>query len=143
MANVDRQSLTPRQDQGSVSVEVVLLAPLLVVLALFIVHLGSITNARLQLVSIADQAARAASLVHPQRMVQVGSEVAHERMAMGTIRCVDAAVDVKVNRSIEPGIVTVHLSCTVEQEGLSLLAPIARTILVTSSEVIDHWRVDS
>lgn len=143
MANVDRQSLTSRQDQGSVSVEVVLLAPLLVVLALFVVHLGSITNARLQLVSIADQAARAASLVHPQRMVQVGSEVAHERIAMGTIRCVDAGVDVKINRSIEPGIVTVHLSCTVEQEGLGLLAPIARTILVTSSEVIDHWRVDS
>lgn len=143
MANVDRQSLTSRQDQGSVSVEVVLLAPLLVVLALFIVHLGWITNARLQLVSIADQAARAASLVHPQRMVQVGSEVAHERITMGTIRCVDTGIDVKVDRSIAPGTVTVQLSCTVDREGLSLLAPIARTILVTSSEVIDHWRVDS
>ena len=143
MANVDRRSRTSRHDQGSVSVEVVLLAPLLVVIALFIVHLGWLANARLQLVSTADQAARAASLVHPQRMVEVGSEVVHERITMGTIRCVDVGVDVKVDRSIGPSIVTVHVACTIYQGGLSLLAPIARTIHVTSSEVIDYWRVDS
>ena len=142
MANVDRRSPTSRHDPGSVSVEVVLLAPLLVVLALFIVHLGWITNARLQLVSTADQAARAASLVHPQRMVEVGSEVVHERIAIGAIRCVDVGVDVKVDRSIGPGIITVNVACTIDQGGLSLLAPIARTIHVTSSEVIDYWRVD-
>lgn len=141
MANVDKLPSIPKYDRGSVSTEVVLLAPLIVVLALFVVHLGWIANTRLQLISVADQAARAASLVHPRRMAQVGNDVARDQIESGESRCVD--VDVELERSVEPGVVTVRLSCTVDPDGLSLLLPIQRTIRVTSSEIIDMWRVDS
>ena len=143
MANVDRLRLTPTHDRGSVSTEVVLLAPLIVVLALFVVHLGWIANTRLQLISVADQAARAASLVHPRRMAQVGNDVARDQIDSGESRCTAVDVAVELERSVEPGNVTVRLSCTVDPDGLSLLLPIQRTIRVTSSEIIDMWRVDS
>ena len=143
MANVDRLRLTPTHDRGSVSTEVVLLAPLVVVLALFVVHLGWMANTRLQLISVADQAARAASLVHPRRMTHVGTDVARDQIESGESRCAQVDVDVELERSVEPGVVTVRLSCTVDPDGLSLLLPVARTIRVTSSEIIDIWRVDS
>lgn len=132
-----------RYDRGSVSVEVVLLTPLLVVLALFVVHLGWVANTRLELLSTADQAARAASLVHPRRMVDVGTGVVRERLASGETMCTDMDVAVELRRSADPGSVTVRITCSVRREGLGLLAPVVRDIRVESSEVIDVWRVDS
>ena len=105
-------------------------------------HLGWIANTRLQLISVADQAARAASLVHPRRMAQVGNDVARDQVDSGESRCAEVDVNVELERSVEPGVVTVRLSCTVDRDGLSLLLPIQRTIRVTSSEIIDMWRVD-
>ena len=64
-----------RHDRGSMSVEAVLLAPVLVMFVLFVVHLGRLGAAQTRLIAAADHAARAASLVHPRNMAAAGQSV--------------------------------------------------------------------
>jgi len=125
------------------SVEAVLLAPLLVMLVLFVVHLGRLGTTHLGLVTAADQAARAASLVRPQLMSSVGESVARQQITLNEIPCESLDVGVRVAQETDPGTVSVTLSCRVSREGLGLLLPVARTVQASSSEVIDRWRVDS
>lgn len=135
--------LLQRHDRGSMSVEAVLLTPLLVTLVLFVVHLGRLGTTHLRLVTVADQAARAASLVHPRVMVAVGQSVAQENASINEVPCDSLAVDVEVAADTDPRTVRVSLTCRLSRDGLGLLAPAAREVRATSVEVIDRWRVDS
>lgn len=135
--------LLQRHDRGSMSVEAVLLTPLLVTLVLFVVHLGRLGTTHLRLVTVADQAARAASLVHPRVMVAVGQSVAQENASINEVPCDSLAVDVEVAADTDPRTVRVSLTCRLSRDGLGLLTPAAREVRATSVEVIDRWRVDS
>lgn len=132
-----------RSDRGSVSVEAVLLAPVLVAIALFVVHLGRIGAANTRLVAAADHAARAASLVHPRTMEGVARNAALENLLRNGLSCESVTVDVMVPRTLEPRIVQVELACVLDRSGLALLAPLPRRLEASSSEVVDRWRVDS
>jgi len=132
-----------KHDRGSMSVEAVLLVPLLVTLVLFVVHLGRLGTIHLRLVTTADQAARAASLVHPQLMSTAVEVVARQQVIVNQVPCESLDVQVRVARETDPGTISVTLSCRVSREGLGLLLPVARTVEASSSEVIDRWRVDS
>jgi len=125
------------------SVEAVLLVPLLVTLVLFLVHLGRLGTTHLRLVTTADQAARAASLVHPQLMSAAAEVVARQQVIVNQVPCESLDIQVRVTRETDPGTISVTLSCRVSREGFGLLLPVARTVEASSSEVIDRWRVDS
>ena len=130
-------------DRGSMSVEATLLAPILVVIVLFVVHLGRYGTTHLRLVTAADHAARAASLVHPAMMATVGRGVALDNVSQNGIPCETFQAAVHVGDDTDPGTVRVDLTCVVDRRGLDMLAPLPRRIAVSSTEVIDRWRIDS
>lgn len=132
----------PRLDRGSMSVEAVLLAPVLVMLALFAVHLGRLASTHLRLTAVADQSARAASLVHPRSMAAVGESVARENASLNELPCTNLDVLIEVVRDSDPATVQVTLACDLSREGVAMLTPVARTVTVSSVEVVDRWRVD-
>lgn len=135
--------LRGRNDPGSMSVEVVVLAPVLVILVLFVVHLGQLGSAQVRLTAAADHAARAASLVHPRQMASAGRLVALENLAQNGVSCESVDIRVDVALTTDPGIVQVFIDCTLDQTGLDLLGPVPRRLSASSSEVVDRWRVDS
>ena len=130
-------------DRGSMSVEATLLAPILVVIVLFVVHLGRYGTSYLRLVTAADHAARAASLVHPAMMATVGRGVALDNVSQNGIPCEMFQASVHVGEDTDLATVRVDLTCVVDRRGLDMLAPLPRRIAVSSTEVIDRWRIDS
>ena len=137
-----RSSRSHLHDRGSMSIEAVLLAPILMMLVLFVVHLGRLATTHLRLITVADQSARAASLVHPRFMVTVGESVAREHAELNKLPCAALDVGVEVTYDTDPATVRVSLSCDLTLDGVAMLAPVARTVAATSVEVIDRWRVD-
>ena len=132
-----------KHDRGSMSVEAVLLAPVLVVLALFVVHLGRLGSAQTRLIAAADHAARAASQVHPRMMSATGQHTASQNMMQNGLRCESFDVQVTVVEDTDPNVVEVSISCLLDRRGLELLGPTPRRLSASSSEVVDRWRVDS
>ena len=102
-----------KTDRGSATVELVLLAPVLVVLALFVVYAGRGAEALTQVRHSADQGARAASLVRVSRMETVGSAA-----------------------------VLAEVECVVNKTGLGLIGLSERVVTAQSIEVIDRWRAE-
>ncbi|MFG1645549.1 TadE/TadG family type IV pilus assembly protein [Amycolatopsis sp. NPDC049252] len=127
---------------GSVTAEAVLLAPILVMLLVFVavvVHRG--VDARLRLDDVAHQAARAASLQRtPAAAVAAARATATSALAHAGLACRDAAVNVTTSSS--PGsTVVVGVRCTVDfGQALVLGVPGTRALSATASEVIDTFR---
>lgn len=130
-------------DRGSISVEAVLLTPVLVVLVLFVVHVGRLGIANTRLVAAADHSARAASLVQPRAMHDAARTVALDNLLQNGLSCESVRVEVDVVQGADPIIVQVSVECVLDRSGLSLLSPLPRVLKATSSEVVDRWRVDS
>lgn len=129
-----------RQDRGSVAVEMVVLAPVLVMLTLFIVFLGRAGGSVQQVRHAADVGARAASLVSRAAMQGVATSAVARDLADNGVNCASTSVSVSVNDSPDAGSVTVTVSCVVNQDGTSLVGAAARTVTATSTEVIDRYR---
>lgn len=130
-----------RHDRGSVTVELVVLAPLLVMLALFVLYAGRSGEALLQIRHAADQGARAASIVSPEKMTGVGRAAALADLARSGVACVDAVVNVAVDDDAPVRSVLVEVECEVRRRGLDLLGVTRRVLYASSIEVIDVWRV--
>ncbi|VVJ21526.1 Uncharacterised protein [Amycolatopsis camponoti] len=131
-----------RAQGGAVTAEAVLIAPVLVMLLVFVavvVHRG--VDARLRLDDAAHQAARAASL---QRSPVAASTAAQATATLALVHaglvCRDAAV--ATTTSASPGsTVLVSVRCTVDfGQALVLGVPGSRTLSATASEVIDTYR---
>lgn len=132
-----------RDDRGSITVETVLLAPLLVAMLMFVVHLGGLATLRLRLVAVADHSARAASLVHPERMAAIGRRAVLDGLHHHGARCSSFDVDVNVDEQASGAIVKVDIRCRVDPERSAVLQLLPRMLHVSSSEPVDYWRVDS
>lgn len=122
--------------------ETVLLAPLLVVLLLFVVHVGRAGAAHLRLISAADHAARAASQVHPRNMESIARAVADANLRSSEVECVSMVVEVVVDVESDDPTVRVDIACRLDTSGLGLLGPLDRIVTASSTEVVDRWRVD-
>ncbi|RSM37863.1 pilus assembly protein [Amycolatopsis balhimycina DSM 5908] len=131
-----------RAERGSVTVEAILIAPVLVMLLVFVavvVHRG--VDARLRLDDVAHQAARAASLQRtPAAAVAAAQATASSALAHAGLVCRDPAVSTMT--SGRPGsTVIVTVRCTVDfGQALVLGVPGSRTLSTTASEVIDTFR---
>ena len=130
------------REHGSVSVELVLITPLLLVLVLVVVYTGRLVHVRLQLESAASQAARAASLTRDQTSAtQAATDTARATLDELAISCasLDVATDVSAHRP--GGQVTVRLVCAVGQDHLAgLPVPAQRTITAEATSAVDRWR---
>jgi len=128
-----------KRHRGSVSVEVVLLAPVLVLVALFIVHAGRVSDAQLRVQHAADVAARAASQVRESAMVTTAQNAALAEMMLNGIRCVDIRVSLARIRDSHNGSVQATVSCMHNVEGLESLGVKQIRLSATSREIVDRY----
>lgn len=125
--------------KGSITVEVVLLAPLLILIALFIVHAGRISDADLRVQHAADVAARAASQVRESAMASTAYNAALAEMMTNGVPCTDIRVSLSRIRDEFNGAVEATVSCAHNIEGLRSLGVRQVRVSATSREVVDRY----
>ena len=138
-----RQAQVPNRDNrdvGSVTVELVILAPVLVVLMLFVVFVGRAGGAVEQVRHAADEGARAASLVSRPAMTGVASSAVSADLSSNGANCSSTSVGVSVVDSGAVDSVTVTVTCVINGVGTELLGAGARSVTASSTEVIDRYR---
>lgn len=131
-----------KSEQGSASVELVVLVPVLMVMVLFVVFAGRSTQTAVAVRQAADSGARAASMVHPSRMEAVGRTAVITSLDGNGVHCVNPMINVAIDRDSTVRSVLVEVECTLDQRGVELLGLKQRTLYAKSIEVIDVWRVD-
>lgn len=130
-----------RRDDGSMSTELVLLTPVLLVLLGFVVMTGRIGEVDGAVRHAAQQAARAASLG-----TAAGAQTAAESTAQANLDALGvgcANLDVAVDTaSFEPGgLVSVAVTCSVELGDIAFSGlPGHRSMRAEAVEVVDRYR---
>jgi Flp pilus assembly protein TadG len=132
-----------KTQSGSVTVEMVLLAPVLMLLILFGVYASRASESLVQVRHAADQAARSASKVSRGRVQSVANDVANRTLNNSGTSCIDFAVSTAVIEQGSNSAVRVKVECTIKTQGLVLLGVSERQVSATSTEVIDRWRVET
>ena len=127
---------------GSAAVEITLMTPLLVIMLLFVVFLGRVTEAQAVISDAAHQAARAASIAQSP-----ATAAAQARQAAGTalsgrgLACQHFTVSVGLGGFRPGGTVRATVTCTTGLSDLALLAvPGSRTLSASFTSVIDTYR---
>ena len=132
-----------KTQSGSVTVEMVLLAPVLMLLILFGVYASRASESLVQVRHAADQAARSASKVSRGRVQSVANDVANRTLNNSGTSCADFAVSTAVIDQGSNSAVRVKVECTIKTQGLALLGVSERRVSATSTEVLDRWRVET
>jgi Flp pilus assembly protein TadG len=130
------------RERGSAAAELVLVTPFLFLLLLFAVAAGRLVQARLDVDSAAQQAARAASLARtPAAASAQATQVAQAALAGQSVSCDPAVITPDTGDFTPGGEVTVQVTCTVRLSDLSLLhIPGSETITSTFTAPIDTYR---
>ena len=131
-----------RAEAGSMSVELVLVTPALLLLLMLVVMGGRYAQARADVDAAAREAARAASNSRAVAAAQVaGWDAARSSLREGGVTCrrLDVAVDAA---EFGPGgLVTATVSCTVDLGDLTgLRVPASRVVRSSFSEPVDAFR---
>ncbi|GHH62466.1 TadE/TadG family type IV pilus assembly protein [Lentzea cavernae] len=131
-----------REDRGSAAAELTLVAPLMVLLVLFVVFCGRLAATQVRMNDVAHQAARAATSARTPTQAEVAARAtAAASLAAAGITCRSLTVSV-ASAGLRPGsTVTVTVSCTVALEDVAALGvPGSRIISCSFSSVVDVWR---
>jgi len=141
MTNHTKPSL-PHRERGSISVELAVVAPALVVLLLLVVFAGRVADTDAQVTRAAGAAARAASLrQHPADAAADAETTAAANLAAAGVTCDPLEVDVDVSDFRAGGTVAVTVTCTVAMSEMALLGvPGTRTSVARAVEHIDQYR---
>lgn len=142
MTTRSRLSRRRAEEAGGVSVELVLLTPLLVLLLLFVVALGRLAGARLEVDGAAAQAARAASIARdPMTATALARQTATDALGSDHVTCATLAVSTDTADFTPGGEVTVTVTCTVSLGDLvGLRLPASESISAQSASVVDTYR---
>lgn len=129
-------------EAGSVAAELVLLTPLLVLLLLFVVALGRLAGARLEVDGAAAQAARAASIARdPATAATLAHQTAVAALGADHVTCAEVSVATNTAQFAPGGSVTVTVTCAVALSDLTgLRLPLTEAITSQASSVIDRFR---
>lgn len=132
--------MTRRNDHGSVVLETVLLAPVLILLLAALIGGARVTLAHQHVDAAAAQAARAASTAsNPATATALARSAARAAAGSEGLDCTSMAVSVDVSSFHPGGSVTVHVSCLADLgAGVPGLSG-HRRISGTRSEVIDTY----
>jgi Flp pilus assembly protein TadG len=122
--------------------ELAILAIPLVVILLFVVALGRVSEARGSLDEAARDAARAASIARTSAAAASdGRRAALDDLAADRVSCEAPTVDIDAADLHPGGQVTARIACTVPFHDLLLLhVPGSRTLTSTAVEVVDALR---
>lgn len=112
----------PGGERGSAAVELTLVTPLLLLMALVVVAFGRLAGARLQVEGAAHDAARAASLARsPAAATRAAQQAATASLGAEHLSCAALTVAVETAAYRPGGSVAVTVSCTVDLSDLTLL----------------------
>ena len=127
---------------GAVAAELVLLTPLLLLMLLFVVALGRVVSARMEIDGAAAQAARAASIARsPTTASAMAQQTATSALGADRVTCANLAVSTDTADFVPGGEVTVTVTCTVDlADLLGLRLPASQTLSSTSMSVLDRYR---
>lgn len=131
-----------RDERGSVATELTLLAPLLIILLLFVVFCGRLADSRLRVDDAAHQAVRAATLARSSTQAGAAARsTADAALAHAGVSCRSLTVTAQLG-GLQPGsTVMVTVTCDISLSDLTLLGvPGATTAESTASSVVDQWR---
>jgi Flp pilus assembly protein TadG len=130
-----------RCQRGGAATELVLATPLVVLLLLFVVFLGRITQTRGELEGAAHSAARAASMARdPQSAVLAARQMAGAALSGQQVTCGSLAVAVDTSQFKPGGEVAVTITCTVSLADLGpLRTPNTETLRTHFTEPIDRY----
>lgn len=131
-----------RDSRGTAAIELVLIAPVLMLILLFVVGLGRMAHARQQVESVAADAARAASLErNTDASAAAARTAAQASLGRAGVTCSDLTVGVDLS-SYEPGgQVQVSVSCTAALADVAMSGlPGARTFTASSTVPIETYR---
>ena len=131
-----------RDESGSVTAELVLLTPLLILLLLFVVALGRLSGARLEVDGAAAQAARAASIARdPATAVAMATQTATAALGSDHVTCGQLTVSTDTAQFAPGGSVAVTVTCAVALSDLSgLRLPVTEQVSSTAASVVDTYR---
>ena len=133
-------------DAGFSTIEVVLLAPVFLLLVLLVVGLGRVEQARLQVTGAARDAARAASLTRTPADATSQARTSVDVALTGQkVTCTGGPrVDVQATRFTPGGAVTVTVTCTALLADLTFPGlPGTKTVTATATSSIDTYRSDT
>ena len=131
-----------RDESGAVATELVLLTPLLIVLLLFVVALGRLAGARINVDGAAAQAARAASIATtPGGAAAAAQQTAEAALGSDHVTCATLQVATDTARFALGGSVAVTVTCAVTFSDLTgLRLPVTERVPSTAASVIDAYR---
>ena len=131
-----------RDERGAVATELVLLTPLLIVMLLFVVALGRLAGARINVDGAAAQAARAASIATtPGGATAAAQQSAAAALGSDHVTCATLQVATDTARFAPGGSVTVTVTCAVALSDLSgLRLPATESVSSAAASVIDTYR---
>ena len=134
--------LACRDEEGSVTAELVIVTPLLILFLLFVVALGRLAGARIDVDGAAAQAARAASIAYsPEAAAAAAQETASSSLSYQRITCAHLQVAVDTADFVPGGTVAVTVSCAVNLSDLTgLHLPVTETLSNRFVEPIDAYR---
>ncbi|TQS42767.1 TadE/TadG family type IV pilus assembly protein [Cryptosporangium phraense] len=128
-------------DAGSISVELTLLTPLLVLLVLFVVAAGRLADAQARVDQATYSAARAASLSRDPAIAARAARSTATGALDRPAACASLNVDVDATAFVPGGTVTVQVTCVVSLADLTGLGlPGNRTLSSTSTSPLDRFR---
>jgi Flp pilus assembly protein TadG len=132
-------------ERGSAAVEITLLTPLLVIMLLFVVFLGRVTEAQAVISDAAHQAARAASIAPtPATAAAQAQQAAATALSGRGLACQHFTVTMDLGGFTPGGTVRATVTCTTGLSDLALLdVPGSRTLSATFTSVIDTYRSES
>ena len=142
-----KSSNRQRSEVGVTTVEAVLLAPLLMLLILFVVFLGRIATTRQQVQRAARDAARAATISLTRDDAAAAIETSHTDN-LGRLRqhCTLTPVDLSAigtdtgGEDWDFGLIQIRLTCAIPTGDLGLLALGNKTFTAVATEPVDIWR---
>lgn len=131
-----------RGEQGTAAIELVLVAPVLIVVMLFVVGLGRMAHARQQIDAVASDSARAASLERNTSNSAHAAQVAAEAsLGDAGVSCTNLDVNVDLDSYQPGGQVRVVVSCVAKLGDVALAGfPGTRTFTAEAVVPIETHR---
>ena len=127
-----------RGERGSMAVEIVLLAPVMMVFMMLVVAGGRYVAVRGDIEAASRDAVRAASLERDAGTAQAVAMDTAIAALQHPDRCQDAALS---GDFVSGGMITVTLTCEVSYDGLGLIGlPGSKQVTISSSAPIDLYR---
>jgi Flp pilus assembly protein TadG len=134
-----------RDERGAAAIELVLMAPVLLVVLLLVVGLGRMADARQQIESVAADSARAASLERNTAQSAATARAAAQRsLGDAGLSCTGLDVAVDVSDYQPGGKVQVTVSCTAQLHDVALSGlPGTREFTASSTVPIETYRANT